>query len=610
MSVRAQIFELLFAVYNDIMPLMNRVNSNEKLQKGLIRRFIPYYRPHLKLFTADIICAALISAFNLVYPYITGEIIDNYVPNGLMNMLLITSFALLAFYIIKAGLNYFLQYWGHVVGVRIQKTLRSELFDHMEKMPLTFFDENKTGVLMSRLTNDLFEISELAHHGPEDVLLSVVTLIGAIAIMFTYDVWLALILLALVPLILIYSMFMRKRFIKVYDEMRVVQGEINSDVESAVSGIRVARAYTAEEHEKIKFERGNSWFAECKGRQYKVMGQYYSSMRLLLDFMKFAVILIGGVFFFNDRIEAGVYSAFIMYVTAFSDPIWTLTTIYEQIQQGLTGFNRFCEIMDKPCEPDDAGAIDCGQLKGDIDFEHVSFSYKNEDRTNRVISDFTCRIPAGKTVALVGPSGGGKTTLCHLIPRFYETDEGKILVDGNDITKLTRKSLRKNIGIVQQDVFLFNGSIKENIAYGDFDASDEQIVEAAKRANIHDYITSLPDGYDTNVGERGVKLSGGQKQRISIARAFLKNPPILILDEATSALDNATEMQIQGALNELSEGRTTIVVAHRLSTVKNADEIIVITPGGIAERGTHEQLMQLGGIYKGLYEYQFKDAQD
>ena len=586
---------------------MKRKNGKETLQKGLIRRFIPYYRPHLKLFITDIICAALISAFNLIYPYITGEIIDNYVPNGLLNWLLISAIALLVFYIIKAGLNYFLQYWGHVVGVRIQKTLRSELFDHLEKMPLSFFDENKTGVIMSRLTNDLFEISELAHHGPEDVLLSVVTLIGAIAIMFTYDVYLALILLALVPLILIYTILMRKRFLTVYDEMRVVQGEINSDVESAVSGIRVARAYTAEVHEKVKFERGNEAFAKCKGKQYKVMGQYYSSMRFLLDFMNFAVILIGGIFFFNGRIEPGVYSAFIMYVTAFSNPIWTLTTIYEQIQQGLTGFNRFCEIMDKPTEPENENAVDCGRLKGDIVFDDVSFSYKNEERTNRVISHFNCSIKAGRTVALVGPSGGGKTTLCHLIPRFYEIDEGAISIDGTDIRDMTRQSLRANIGIVQQDVFLFNGSIRENIAYGDFNADEERIVEAAKRANIHDYIMTLPDGYDTNVGERGVKLSGGQKQRISIARAFLKNPPILILDEATSALDNATEMLIQESLYELSEGRTTIVVAHRLSTVKNADEIIVVTPSGIAERGTHEELMALGGIYKGLYDYQFKN---
>ncbi len=607
-------FYSAFCPFNRLLGLpLSKVNDiifameKEKFKKGLIRRFIPYYRPHLKLFIADIACATLISVFNLIYPYVTGEIINNYVPNKLLLWLIVSAIALMAFYIVKAGLNYFLQYWGHVVGLRIQKTLRSELFNHLEAMPLSYFDENKTGVIMSRLTNDLFEISELAHHGPEDVLLSIVTLIGALAVMFTYNVYLTLIILALVPLIIVYTCIMRKKFIDVYDEMRVVQGEINSDVESAVSGIRVARAYVAEDHERTKFEHGNEAFANCKAKQYKVMGQYYSSMRFLLDFMYFAVILAGGLFFYYDKINAGEFTAFVLYVSTFSNPIWTLTTIYEQIQQGLTGFNRFCDIMDRATEPEDADAEDCGRLKGDIVFKNVSFSYKNEENSPKVIEDFSCNIPAGKTIALVGPSGGGKTTLCHLIPRFYEIDEGSISIDGRDIRKVTRKSLRANIGIVQQDVFLFNGSIRENIAYGDFNASEEDIIEAAKRANIHDYVMSLPEGYDTNVGERGIKLSGGQKQRISIARAFLKNPPILILDEATSALDNATEMLIQDALNSLSQGRTTIVVAHRLSTVKNADEIIVVTPNGIAERGTHDELIALGGIYKELYSYQFKN---
>ncbi|MGN1103685.1 MAG: ABC transporter ATP-binding protein [Candidatus Coproplasma sp.] len=573
----------------------------------MIRRFIPYYRPHMKLFLTDLFCALLISVFSLIYPYITAEIINNYVPNMLINWLLATAIALLVFYCIKALLNYFLQYWGHIVGVRIQKTLRSQLFDHLERMPLSYFDENKTGVIMSRLTNDLFEIAELAHHGPEDIFLSVVTLIGAVAVMFTYNIYLALLVLLLLPVITIYTFFMRKRFIDVYDKMRVVQGQINSDVESAVSGIRVARAYTAEEHEKVKFEKGNDSFVECKSKQYKVMGQYFSSMRFILDFMYFVVILAGGLFFYYGFINAGQFSAFVMYVSVFNNPIFTLTTIYEQIQEGLTGFNRFCNIMDMPTEPEKPDAIDCGKLRGEIVFNDVTFGYKSDESDAKVIRNFSCRIDAGKTVALVGPSGGGKTTLCHLIPRFYEIDEGSISIDGNDIRDVTRKSLRENIGIVQQDVFLFNGSIRENIAYGNFNASEEEIIEAAKKANIHDYVCSLPNGYDTNVGERGIKLSGGQKQRISIARAFLKNPPILILDEATSALDNATEMQIQESLSSLSVGRTTIVVAHRLSTIKNADEIIVVTASGIAERGTHEQLMALNGIYKGLYDYQFKN---
>lgn len=584
-----------------------KTTDNNTFQKGLIRRFLPYYKPHLKLFITDIACAFLISVFNLIYPYITAEIINEYVPNAMINWLIVSAVALLIFYAVKALLNYFLQYWGHIVGVRMQKSMRSELFEHLERMPLSFFDENKTGVIMSRLTNDLFEIAELAHHGPEDVLLSIVTLIGAVAIMFTYNVYLALLVLALLPIVIIYTFLMRKRFIEVYDKMRVVQGEINSDVESAVSGIRVARAYTAEEHEREKFEKGNAAFTECKSKQYKIMGQYFSSMRFLLDFMYFAVILAGGLFFYYGFINAGQFSAFVMYVSVFNNPIFTLTTIYEQIQEGLTGFNRFCNIMDLPTEPEKADAIDCGRLRGDIVFDNVTFGYKNDESDAKVVRNFSCRIDAGKTVALVGPSGGGKTTLCHLIPRFYEIDDGAISIDGNDIRDVTRKSLRENIGIVQQDVFLFNGTIKDNIAYGDFSASEEQIIEAAKKANIHDYVCSLPNGYDTNVGERGIKLSGGQKQRISIARAFLKNPPILILDEATSALDNATEMQIQEALSNLSEGRTTIVVAHRLSTVKNADEIIVITAQGIAERGTHEQLMSHDGIYKELYEYQFKN---
>lgn len=572
-----------------------------------MRRFIPYYKPHMKLFVTDMVCAFLISVFNLVYPFITKEIINNYVPNKMMGWLIASAVALLGFYIIKAFLNYFLQYWGHLVGVRMQKTMRSELFNHLERLPLSYFDENKTGNIMSRLTNDLFEISELAHHGPEDVLLSIITMVGALIIMFTYNVWLALILVILLPATLIYSVLMRKRFLNVFSEMRVVQGEINSDVESAVSGIRVARAYTAEEHERAKFEKGNENFAACKRKQYKVMGEYFSSMRFILDFLNFAMILAGGVFLYFSKIDTGEFTAFVMYISVLINPIWTLTNIFEQIQEGMSGFSRFCKIMDMPVEPEKADAADVGRLRGDIVFDNVSFSYKNDGNDNKVVDGFSCKIDAGKTVALVGPSGGGKTTLCHLIPRFYEIDEGAITVDGIDIRDMRRQSLRKNIGIVQQDVFLFNGTIKENIAYGNFDATDGEIVAAAKRANIDDYIRTLPDGYDTSVGERGVKLSGGQKQRISIARAFLKNPPILILDEATSALDNATEMQIQEALSSLSDGRTTIVVAHRLSTVKNADEIIVVTHDGIAERGTHEELIALGGIYKGLYDYQFKN---
>lgn len=575
-------------------------------KQNYLKRFIPYYKPHLKLFIIDMVCAFIISVFNLVYPYITKEIINTYVPQKMLYFMLAGLGALLVLYVIKAVLNYVLQYWGHLVGVRMQADMRSELFRHLQKLPFSYFDENKTGVIMSRMTNDLFQISELAHHGPEDVFLSVITIIGAFIVLLTINVYLALIVFACVPVIVVCAVVLRKRMKKVSAEVRVAQGEINADIESAVSGIRVSRAYGAEAHECEKFERGNAEFVRAKSGQYKVMGQFFSSMNFFMDFLYFAVLLAGGLFFYYNKINAGEFTAFVLYITTLISPIRTLVSIYEQIQDGMTGFKRFCDIMDAEPEKESVNALNPDILRGEIEFDNVTFGY-GSDEGRSVISGFSMKIPAGKTIALVGPSGGGKTTICHLIPRFYEVDSGTITVDGYPIRNLNRSVLRKNIGIVQQDVFLFNGTIRENIAYGDFSASEEQIIEAAKKANIHDYIMGLPDGYDTNVGERGVKLSGGQKQRVSIARAFLKNPPVLILDEATSALDNATEMLIQDALAHLSEGRTTLVVAHRLSTVKNADEIIVVTPEGIAERGTHEQLIAQNGMYKELYEYQFKN---
>lgn len=573
---------------------------------SLFKRFIRYYKPHKTLFILDMVCAFVISIFNLVYPYITKEIINNYVPNRMLTMLLSMAGALLAFFLIKAGLNYFLQYQGHVVGVRIQSDMRKELFEHLQKLPFAYFDENKTGVIMSRMTNDLFQVSELAHHGPEDVFLSLITIIGAFIMLATINIYLSLMVFAFIPFIVLYAVLIRKKMSRVYKEVRVAQGEVNADIESAISGMRVSRAYTASAHECEKFDAENKYYVKSKSKQYKVMGEFHSSMTFMTDFLYFAVLLAGGLFFYYGKIDVGEFTAFVLYISTLITPIRTLVNIYDQIQEGATGFKRFCEIMDVPAEEENANAVDVAQLRGDIEFIDVSFGYGDENE-KKVIRNFSLSIPAGKTVALVGPSGGGKTTLCHLIPRFYEIDDGKITVDGYDIRELKRTALRRNIGIVQQDVFLFNGTVKENIAYGNFDATDEQIATAAKRANIHDYIMTLPDGYDTSVGERGVKLSGGQKQRISIARAFLKNPPILILDEATSALDNATEMLIQDALGTLSDGRTTLVVAHRLSTIKNADEIIVITSDGVAERGTHDTLMENNGVYKTLYDYQFKN---
>lgn len=578
----------------------------ENKKPGLFKRFARYYRPHKKLFVLDMICAFIISALNLVYPFITKEIINNYVPNKLITMLLAAAGLVLAFYIIKAGLNFVVTYWGHTVGVRIQADMRRELFAHLQKLPFAFFDDNKTGAIMSRMTNDLFQVSELAHHGPEDVFLSLITLIGAGILLATINLYLTLIVFAFIPFMVLYAVFIRIKMNRVYKKVRVTQAEINADIESSVSGVRVARAYNAQAHEAEKFDRSCSDFVDAKRAQYKVMGEFHSAMNFFTDFLYFAVLLAGGLFFYYGKIDGGEFTAFVLYISTLINPIRTLITIYDEIQEGASGFKRFVEIIDLQPEPERADALRPQTLCGNIVFDNVTFGYKN-DGESAVITNFSMNIPTGKTIALVGPSGGGKTTLCHLIPRFYEINEGRITVDGYDIRDLSRFTLRENIGIVQQDVFLFNGTIRENIAYGNFDATDEQIREAAKNANIDEYIMSLPDGYDTNVGERGVKLSGGQKQRVSIARAFLKNPPILILDEATSALDNATEMQIQDALARLSDGRTTLVVAHRLSTIKNADEIIVVTSNGVEERGTHEQLMAQGGMYKTLYDYQFKN---
>lgn len=574
----------------------------------MLKRFFSYYKPHLKLFTLDMLCALIVAVCNLFYPKITGNIIDIYVPEGRLDLVLIWSGVLLGIYVVKALLNYFIQYWGHVMGVRIQGDMRRDFFNHLQRLPLSYFDENKTGTIMSRIINDLFEISELAHHGPEDLFLSLISLVGALVMVALINPWLALITLAIVPLMCWFAIIQRRRQKQAFADMRKETGEINAQVESSVSGIRVSRAYTATNHELKKFEVANKRFQTARGKAYKQMGIFHSGMGLFADILYLVGLCAGGVFLFYKQIDGGQFTTYVLYITMIISPIRTLTAIFESIQNGMTGFARFTEIMDMPAEKDDESAIDVDKLEGNIAFEHVTFHY-NDAKKGLVLDDVSFQVDAGKTIALVGPSGGGKTTMCHLIPRFYELAGGKITIDGLDITKISRFSLRKNIGIVQQDVFLFGGSIRDNIAYGNVDATDEEILQASKRANIHEFVMSLPDGYDTEVGERGVKLSGGQKQRISIARAFLKNPPILILDEATSALDNVTEMQIQESLAELSKGRTTIVVAHRLSTIKNADEIMVVTKNGIEEKGTHQQLMAIeNGIYADLYERQFKDT--
>lgn len=574
-----------------------------------IGAFAKYYKPHLGLFSFDLVCAFLMAICNLIYPTIARNIMNDYAPNGEVNLIVIWSCVMLGIFIVKALLNYCVTYWGHLVGVKIQGDMRLKLFTHLEKLPFSYYDETKVGSIMTRVTNDLFEISELAHHGPEDLFISLITIIGALVmILTTINPWLSLIVLVLLPPMFFIVIRLRKEMKSTFKEGREKTALINASVESSLSGIRVSKSYTAENHEIEKFDRANEEYKTVRKKNYKLMGNFHTGMSFCMDLLYLATLAAGGIFYAKGIIESGDMAAYILYISMLISPIRTFVNLFEQVEEGMTGFNRFREIMDIAPEKDAENPVKVDVLDGNITFDHVSFTYRKDEKEedkdlkNLVIDDLSLDIKKGETVALVGPSGGGKTTLCNLIPRFYDIDEGSIKIDGVDVRNISLVDLRKNIGIVQQDVFLYGGTVKENIAYGNLDASDEEIIRAAKLANIHDFITALPDGYDTYVGERGVKLSGGQKQRVSIARAFLKNPPILILDEATSALDNVTELQIQESLEKLSKGRTTIVVAHRLSTIKNADEIIVITENGVEERGSHDQLLQKeNGLYKDLY---------
>lgn len=564
----------------------------------MIKRFARYYRPHILLFTFDMICAFLVAAADLFYPIIARNIINDYVPNRNVRLFITWAIVLLIIYLVKAVLNFCVQYWGHIVGVRIQADMRSEMFTHLQKLPFSYYDENKTGSIMSRMINDLFEVSELAHHGPENLFLSLIMLIGSFFILGSIDIYLTLIVFAILPFMVFFAVKNRERMNDAFRRTREKTADINASVETAIAGVRVSRSYTATEHEAAKFKAANENLKTARSGAYKAMGIFGSGMTLFMDMLYLIVLSMGGLFFFKGRIDAGEFAAYLLYVAQFLKPIDRLVSFFEQLQEGMTGFVRFCEVMDTPGEEEPEDAVSPEHLEGEICFNNVSFSYDNKEH---VISNLSLTIPKGKTLALVGPSGSGKTTLCHLIPRFYECDNGNITIDGIDITDMKRVALRKNIGLVSQDVFLFSGTIKENIAYGNLDASMEEIVDAAKKANIHDYIMTLDKGYDTEVGERGIKLSGGQKQRISIARVFLKNPPVLILDEATSALDNVTEHMIQKSLEDLGQGRTSVIVAHRLTTIQNADEIIVLTSDGIKERGNHSQLLALNGEYARLY---------
>ena len=573
----------------------------------MIKRFIKYYKPHIPLFTLDMICALIVSICNLVYPSIASSIVGGF-ETGEMNKdrLIISASVLLGVYILKAVCLYIVGYYGHMVGVRMQADMRRDLFDKYERLPFSYFDDHKTGDLLSRLTNDLWEVSELAHHGPENLFLAVLMFIGSFSILASIDLTLTLIMFAVIPFIILFTILSRRKMSRAMKNSRKQMSEINSTLENSVGGIRETKAYAAEEFERCKFKRINSLFERYRGDAMKSLGSFDSIMTFLQDVLYLTIVLVGGLFLYNGRLTAAEFTAFLLYISMFLNPIQRFVSLSQQLQEGMSGFSRFCEIMDAEDEIDD-GKVEITDIKGDIVFDNVSFSYSADDDSHMVISNMSLKVEAGKTLALVGPSGGGKSTLCHLVPRFYNITEGRISLDGIDTKDITLNSLRKNIGIVSQTVFLFDGTVRDNIAYGNEGATDEQIIEAARKANIHEYITTLNDGYDTRVGERGVKLSGGQRQRIAIARVFLKNPKLLILDEATSALDNATEMQIQASLEELSRGRTVIVVAHRLSTVKNADEIVVIDKSGIVERGSHDELIALGKEYKKLYDYQFKD---
>lgn len=573
----------------------------------MLKEFLPYYKPHLRLFILDMVCAFFAACCDLVYPVVTRNLVNDLIPNRRLEAVLGRCFILLAVYAFKACATHIMQYQGHVVGVRMQADMRRKVFSRLQKMPFSYFDEHKTGVIMSRIVNDLQDIAEFAHHGPEDLSLSLINIIGAFIVLCCVNVPLTCLIFAVVPVLVLFTVKQRARMRKAFLKTKVQIAEVNAGLENSVAGVRVSRAYSGQKAEREKFDGYNGRFVKAREEAYKIMADFASGTDFLMSLLNLETLLSGGLFVYYGKISLGDFLAYLLYINMFIGPIRRLVQFVETFQNAETGFARFSELASAPIEEDAPGAVELENVKGGVVFDDVSFRYTEKDRkTSEVLSHISVEFPVGKTVAVVGPSGGGKTTLCRLIPRFYEISGGSISIDGRDIRSVTRESLRKNIGLVQQEPFLFTGTIYENILYGRFDATREEVVEAAKRANIHDYIISLEDGYDANVGERGVKLSGGQKQRVSIARAFLKNPPILILDEATSALDNVTESQIQESLDELCRGRTTIIVAHRLSTVKNADEIVVIDGRGICERGPHSSLMaKPGGVYAKLYRAQF-----
>ncbi len=564
-----------------------------------LKVFVGYYKPHRKIFFLDMAAALLLALCDMFYPLVTRTMLNDYIVNKKLFMLIAAGVVLALVFILKYGLNYFVTYYGHLMGVRMQKDMREDLFAHIERLPVSYFDNHKTGALMSRIVTDLFDISELAHHGPEDFFLSLVMLIGSFIILMCIYPPLALIIFTALPIFLLIAAKNRLLLARTSLMSKSEVAQINSTLENSISGIRVTKAYTADEHENREFSHCNDRFVKVRGAYYKAMGRFSAGTTLVTDILLIAMYLAGGLFcYFDENFTVIDFTTFILYISAFTSPIKKLISFVEQYQNGMTGFERFLEIMETEEEKDRDGAEDAGELQGNIEFRNVSFEYQG---SGEVLHELSLHAEKGKKIALVGASGGGKTTICHLIPRFYDYGSGEILIDGKSIYSFTVRSLRRNIGIVAQDTFLFNNTIEENIRYGSFSATREEVINAAKAANIHEDIESLPLGYDTEVGERGIRLSGGQKQRIAIARVFLKNPPILILDEATSALDTTNELLIGKALDKLAGGRTTIVVAHRLTTVMNADEILVIGDGRVLEKGNHEELLKKQGEYSKLW---------
>ena len=569
----------------------------------MLRRFAKYYRPHLPLFMIDFSCAFAMAGLDLVFPVAVQRVIDGILPQRDLDLFFRICAGLLGLYLLRALLQYIVDYWGHVLGVRMEYDMRQDLFDHIQKLSFRYFDNTKTGHIMSRLVNDLNEISELAHHGPEDLFIAAVTLCGAFIIMITINWQLTLLAFMIVPVMIWFAVVKNKQMQDTFRDVRLKVADINARVEDSISGVRVVKSFTNEWYEKEKFERDNRNFRRSKQRSFRVMAQFFSGVNFFSNLINLVVLSFGGYFVYRGQITLGTLVGFLLYVNMFLQPVRRISILVETYQRGMAGFHRFVETLQiKPDIVDRKDARPAGRLRGEIVFDRVTFSY-NRDRS--IIENISLHIASGETVALVGPSGAGKTTICNLIPRFYDVQKGSIRIDGVDVRDFTQRSLRRNIGIVQQDVFLFTGTIRENIAYGKIDTTDEEIIAAAKQANAHEFIMELEKGYDTYAGERGVMLSGGQRQRIAIARIFLKNPPILILDEATSALDSETEAVIQDALFKLSQNRTTLVIAHRLATVRRADRILVLTDDGIVEEGTHAQLLEKDGYYARLYRAQF-----